>query len=145
MASEAASLGDVIRAARAAGADEFIRRLPLGYETVVEEGARNMSSGQRQRIALARALVREPRLLLLDEVTSALDAESANAVQASLERLRKSRTIILATHDLSMVRHADLIVVLDGGACVGQGRHADLLQRSAVYHSLWGEQARHVG
>jgi len=128
-------------AARAAAADDFVRALPDGMETIVGTGGALLSGGQRQRVALARALLRNPRILLLDEATSALDAESEAAVQLALTRLRTGRTTIIVAHRLSTVRDADLVVVMADGRAVEQGSHAELLGQDGYYARLVRSQA----
>jgi subfamily B ATP-binding cassette protein MsbA len=127
---------DVAAAATAAAADGFIGALPEGYDTVVGERGLRLSGGQRQRIAIARAMLRDAPILLLDEATSALDSESERQVQAALARLMKDRTTIVIAHRLSTVANADRIYVIDGGAVVGEGTHAALLESNDVYARL---------
>lgn len=123
-------------AAQAAFAHEFIEDLPEGYNTFLGERGVRLSGGQRQRIAIARAMLKNPPLLLLDEATSALDAESERMVQAALESAMRDRTTLVIAHRLATVQKADLIVVLDHGALVEQGTHAELVARGGVYAGL---------
>jgi ATP-binding cassette subfamily B protein len=139
-----ATLADVMQACRLAGADEFIERLPRGYDTWIEEGSTNLSGGQRQRLAIARALITDPRILILDEATSALDAESEAIVNANLLSIAKGRTMIIVSHRLSSLVAADAILVLDQGRVEDLGRHDELLKRCEIYGSLWFQQHRHL-
>jgi len=141
MGRPGASEAEVVAAAQAAAAHDFIAALPEGYATVVGPSGGRLSGGQRQRVALARALLRDPRVLLLDEATSALDAENEAAVQAALARLRQGRTTIVVAHRLSTVRDADLVVALADGRAVEQGTHAGLLKRNGLYARLVRTQA----
>ena len=135
-----ATLAEVVEAARMAGADEFIDRLPQSYETIVEENGANLSGGQRQRIAIARALLMRPRLLIFDEATSALDPESEAIVQEHLDEIARDRTMVIVSHRLTSLAHADAILVLDRGKVVDCAPHAVLLQRCDVYQRLWRQQ-----
>ena len=128
-----ASEQQLIDAARAAYAHEFIERLPEGYSSFVGEGGVRLSGGQRQRIAIARAVLKDPRLLLLDEATSALDAESEYQVQQALQRLMANRTTIVIAHRLATVVKVDKIAVLDHGQLVALGRHSELIESSPLY------------
>jgi len=136
-ASEAA----VEAAARAANAHEFIAALPEGYQTRLGERGTRLSGGQRQRIAIARALLRDPPILVLDEATSALDTESERLVQEALNRLMQDRTVLVIAHRLATVRHADLILVVEGGRIVERGSHAELLGAGGLYARLCRPQA----
>lgn len=131
----------VVRAARLAGAHDFILALPEGYDTVVGEQGTSLSGGQRQRIAIARALVADPRILIFDEATSALDYESERIVQANMRAIAADRTVFIIAHRLTAVQHADRILVVDRGRVVEQGSHGQLLQSGGVYASLWRMQA----
>jgi ATP-binding cassette subfamily B protein len=139
-----ASFEEMVYAARLAGAEEFIDKLPRGYETFIYEGSPNLSGGQRQRLAIARALITNPKVLILDEATSALDAESEAIVNANLRRIAHGRTMIVISHRLSSLVHADAILVLDQGEVHDIGRHHDLLARCDIYRGLWQQQNAHV-
>ncbi|WGV28404.1 peptidase domain-containing ABC transporter [Halotia branconii] len=135
-----ATLEEVIEAAQLAGADEFIKQLPMGYETQIGEGGGMLSGGQRQRLAIARALLGNPRLLLLDEATSHLDSESERIIQNNLKTILQGRTSLIIAHRLSTVRHADLILVLDRGLLVESGTHDQLIARRGHYFYLNQQQ-----
>jgi ATP-binding cassette subfamily B protein len=131
-----ASDEEIVEAAKAANAHEFISALPDGYDSFLGEGGARLSGGQRQRIAIARALLRDAPLLLLDEATSALDAHGERLVQQALERLMKTRTTVVIAHRLATVRAADRIIVMDAGRIVEQGDHASLAGAGGLYASL---------
>ena len=137
-----ASEAEVIAAARAAHAHEFIERLPSGYDTVVGERGVKLSGGQRQRVAIARAILKDPAILVLDEATSSLDTESERLVEDALGRLLVGRTTLIIAHRLSTVRRADRLVVLDRGRIVEEGTHAALLARGGLYARLYQRQFR---
>ncbi len=137
----AASSEEVIEAATAAGAHEFISALPDGYDSLVGELGSNLSGGQRQRIAIARAFVRDSKLLILDEPTSALDTETERRIQMSLQNLMRGRTTIMIAHRLSTIRDADRIVVLEAGRVVETGTHAALISAGNAYARLYGNGA----
>ena len=138
------TLDDVVKAARLAGAEEFIERLPMGYDTFIEEGSANLSGGQRQRLAIARAVIADPKLMILDEATSALDPESEALVNANLTRLSKGRTMVIVSHRLSSLVDCNLILVMDRGAVVDMAPHRTLLERCSIYRTLWAQQNRHM-
>jgi len=137
-----AAFEEVVWAARQAGAEEFIERLPEGYDTPLEEGGANLSGGQKQRLAIARALVRRPSLLLLDEATSALDPESEMIVQDNMAHIVEGKTTIIVSHRLSSLRNCDMILVFEKGRVVGNGPHDGLLDSCLTYRRLWDKQSR---
>ena len=135
-----ASDADVIKAAQLANADAFIRSMPQGYDSQLEERGSNVSGGQLQRIAIARAVLGNPAVLLLDEATSALDAEAEAAVQLGLQQAMAGRTVLVIAHRLATVQGADQIVVLDKGCIVDQGSHDVLMRRGGRYRDLCERQ-----
>ncbi len=137
---QGASEEEIEQAAQHAAADEFIRELPQGYETLVGEQGIRLSGGQRQRLAIARAMLKNAPILLLDEATSALDTESERHVQAALKALMKGRTTVVIAHRLSTVVDADLICVIDKGRVAEQGTHLELLARDGIYKRLYDLQ-----
>jgi subfamily B ATP-binding cassette protein MsbA len=130
------SVEEIVAAAHAANAHDFIAEMPRGYETQIGDLGVRLSGGQRQRLAIARALLKNAPILVLDEATSSLDAESERAVQEALERLMAGRTVLVIAHRLSTVRRADQIAVLDAGRVVERGRHADLVAAGGLYRRL---------
>jgi subfamily B ATP-binding cassette protein MsbA len=135
-----ASIDEIRAACRLAHCDEFILRFPQGYDTVVGERGIKLSGGQRQRVSIARALLAEPRILILDEATSSLDSESEEMIQDALRRLREGRTTFVIAHRLSTIRSADQILVLEGGEIVERGTHDELLARQGRYRQLYDKQ-----
>jgi subfamily B ATP-binding cassette protein MsbA len=132
-----ATEAQIIAAAKLANADEFIVRMPGGYDTPIGERGATLSGGQRQRIGIARAFIRDAPILILDEPTASLDAESEELVMEGLDRLTKGRTVIMITHRLHTIRAADTIVVLHDGVVAEQGTHDDLLTRGGIYAGLY--------
>jgi ABC-type multidrug transport system fused ATPase/permease subunit len=140
-----ASEAEIVAAAKAACAHDFIMGFPLGYDTPVGEHGAQLSGGQRQRIAVARALVRNAPIILLDEATAALDSESEKQVQEAIEHLCQNRTTIVIAHRLHTIMHSDAILVVEGGEIVERGRHDDLLRRGGRYASFFRLQHRDTG
>lgn len=135
-----ATRAQIAAAAREANAEEFVLELPLGYETPVGERGTRLSGGQRQRISIARAVLRDPRILILDEATSALDSHSERLIEAALDRLLPGRTTLIIAHRLSTIRRANKILYIDGGRVVEMGTHDDLLARGGAYAALHAAQ-----
>jgi subfamily B ATP-binding cassette protein MsbA len=128
---------DIIRAAKAANAHDFISKLPLGYDTLIGEQGTKLSGGERQRISIARALLKDAPILILDEATSSLDTEAENEVQDALENLMKGRTTLMIAHRLSTIRNANRIIVLSAGEIVEEGTHESLLEKRGEYYKLY--------
>ncbi|RZJ10476.1 MAG: ATP-binding cassette domain-containing protein [Rubrivivax sp.] len=128
---------EIVAAARAAQADEFIQLLPEGYETLVGERGARLSGGEKQRIAIARAFLKNPPIMVLDEATSALDTRAERAIQGALERVARDRTSLIIAHRLSTIVNADEIIVMDGGRIAERGRHEALLAQNGLYFQLW--------
>jgi ATP-binding cassette subfamily B protein len=137
---EGASRNEVVAAARAARIHDFIADLPEGYDTTVGERGLKLSGGEKQRVAIARTILKDPPILILDEATSALDTHTEREIQAELKRLGENRTVLMIAHRLSTVVEADEIVVLDRGEVVERGRHAALLARGGRYAEMWARQ-----
>jgi ATP-binding cassette, subfamily B, bacterial HlyB/CyaB len=139
-----ATFEDIVAAADAAGASEFIERLPQGYNTMLEENAANLSGGQKQRLSIARSLLTKPRILILDEAASALDPESEAIFIRNLSRIAVGRTVIMISHRLSTLVNAHAILVMQQGKLVDSGKHAELLTRCETYQHLWNQQTSHL-
>jgi len=135
---------EVIEAARMANAHEFIERLPEGYQTKLGERGTTLSQGHRQLLAIARAILKSPRILILDEATSSVDTRTERLIQDGLAHLMKGRTSLVIAHRLSTIRHADQILVIKDGRIVERGRHQELLERQGVYHELYMSQFRRL-
>jgi ATP-binding cassette subfamily B multidrug efflux pump len=133
---------EVEAAARLANADFFIRRLPQGYQTAVAERGSNLSQGQRQLLAIARTILADPRILVLDEATSSVDTRTETHIQGALLQLMKGRTSFVIAHRLSTIREADEILVIDAGRIVERGTHSQLLAKRGFYHGLYMSQFR---
>lgn len=132
---------EVIAAAKIANAHEFIMQMEDGYDSLVGDRGQKLSGGQRQRLSIARAVLKNPPIMILDEATSALDTESERLVQQALENLMKNRTSLVIAHRLSTIKHADEIVVIDHGEIVERGLHQDLLEQKGIYRKLHDMQA----
>ncbi|MDF1635593.1 peptidase domain-containing ABC transporter [Mycoplana sp. MJR14] len=139
-----ASIEEIVEVARMAGAEEFVERLPRGFETMLEENGANLSGGQKQRLAIARALLTNPKLLIFDEATSALDPDSEAIIRQNLGRIAAGRTVIIVSHRLSTLVDADAILVVDRGKVADIGRHDQLVSRCMTYRHLWSQQTRQV-
>ena len=139
-----ATFEEIVEAAAAAGADEFIERLPMGYDTLLEENAANLSGGQKQRLSIARSLLSKPRILILDEAASALDPESEAIFIRNLSKIAVGRTVVMISHRLSTLVNANTILVMQQGRLMDSGRHADLLTSSDTYRHLWNQQTSHL-
>ena len=126
----------IIQMAKISGADEFIAKLPEGYDTMVGERGSTLSGGQKQRIAIARALITNPKILIMDEATSALDYESESIIMKNMKNITKGRTTFIIAHRLSTVRNCDVIVVLDKGNIIEIGTHDELMNKNGYYKFL---------
>lgn len=135
-----ASDTDIIRAAKAARADHFIRTLPEGYKTVLNEEASNISQGQKQLLTIARAILADPTILILDEATSSVDTRTEVHIQEAMNELMKGRTSFVIAHRLSTIRNADLILVMNKGTIIEQGTHDELMEQDGFYADLYNSQ-----
>jgi ATP-binding cassette subfamily B protein len=139
-ANPAASQGDIETVAKNAQIHDFIESLPNGYKTLVGERGLKLSGGEKQRVAIARTLLKNPAILILDEATSALDSVTEEGIQSALEAVSANRTTLVIAHRLSTIVNADKIIVMDKGKIVEQGEHAQLLKKNGLYKELWEQQ-----
>ena len=139
-----ATIEEIVAAAQAAGAEEFIERMPKGYDTLLEENASNLSGGQKQRLSIARSLLAKPNILILDEAASALDPESEAIFIRNLSRIAVGRTVVMISHRLSTLVNADAILVMQHGRLSDAGKHEELLARCETYKHLWNQQTSHL-
>jgi len=137
-----ASFEEIVAAAQAAQAHEFIEQMPQGYDTLVGERGVTLSGGQKQRVAIARALLKDPRILILDDATASVDAETERLIQIALEHLMQGRTSFVIAQRLSTVRKADLVLVLERGRIAARGTHEELLRTSGLYAEIYHRQLR---
>lgn len=140
---EGATFEEVVTAAKAAHADHFIRTLPDGYDTVLNEEASNISQGQKQLLTIARAILANPRVLILDEATSSVDTRTETYIQNAMTRLMEGRTNFVIAHRLSTIKDADLILVMNHGDVIEQGNHEELLEKKGFYADLYNSQFAH--
>jgi subfamily B ATP-binding cassette protein MsbA len=136
LGKENAAEEEIVAAARIANAHEFITALPMGYDTNIGDSGNKLSGGQKQRLSIARAVLKNPPIMILDEATSALDTESERLVQDALERMMENRTSIVIAHRLSTIQNAHTIVVLQQGEIVEKGTHAELMAMQGIYYNL---------
>ena len=135
-----ATIDEIVAAAKAAHVDSFVRTLPEGYDTMLDEDASNLSSGQKQLLTIARAFLANQSILILDEATSNVDTRTEVLIQGAMARLRQGRTSFVIAHRLSTIREADTIIVMDHGHIVEQGSHEDLMVRRGLYFDLYNSQ-----
>ena len=133
-------MDDVIRASKAVNAHEFIEKLPNGYDTIVGEGGSKLSTGQKQLISFARAIIADPKILILDEATSSIDTKTEEVVQEVTQKLLKGRTSFIVAHRLSTIQNADIILVVKNGEVIEKGSHAELLKLKGEYYELYKNQ-----
>jgi ATP-binding cassette subfamily B protein len=135
-----ASEADIIKAAKSVGAHEFIMNLPKGYQTILRDGGSDLSVGQKQLLAFARAIVRNPTIMILDEATSSIDTETEAMIQKAINQTLKGRTAIVIAHRLSTIVDADRILVMEAGKIIEDGNHRALMAQKGVYHKLYMNQ-----
>ncbi|BDZ71316.1 hypothetical protein GCM10025861_18330 [Methanobacterium petrolearium] len=140
-----ASPEEVYEVARQANCHDFIQKLPDGYNTMVGEGGSTLSGGEKQRISVARAILKDAPIILLDEATASLDPENESKIQAAIRKLVKSKTVVVVAHRLYSISDADQILVIKGGKIVEQGKHEELLENGGTYYRMWEEQQKAHG
>jgi ATP-binding cassette subfamily B protein IrtB len=140
-----ASRDQVIAAAKSAQCHEFIKKLGNGYDTMVGEGGSTLSGGEKQRISIARAILKDAPIVLLDEATASLDPENELLIQNAISELVKSKTLIVIAHRLSTIAHADKILVIDNGRIIERGKHAELIKKGGLYSRMWDKQQQARG
>jgi len=142
---ENASMDEIINAAKAARCHEFISKLPQGYDTVIGEGGNTLSGGEKQRVSIARAILKDAPIILLDEATASIDPENEICIQQAIDDLVKDKTLVVIAHRLSTIRNADKIVVIDEGNVIEQGKHDELIENKGKYKHMWDEQKKSGG
>ncbi|EQL09628.1 ABC transporter family protein [Clostridioides difficile CD88] len=135
-----ATMDEIVRAAKSARVDHFIRTLPQGYDTILTEDASNLSQGQKQLLTIARAILSDPSVLILDEATSSVDTRTEVEIQKAMNNLMKGRTSFVIAHRLSTIRDADLILVMKEGTIIEQGSHKELIEKKGFYEELYNSQ-----
>ena len=140
-----ASDEDIVKAAKMSKADEFINRLPKGYDTILTEGGNNLSQGERQLLAISRAILANPSILILDEATSSVDTRTEFKIQEAMVKLMENRTTFIIAHRLSTIRDADIIMVIDNGQIVESGNHSELINKKGYYYELYRSQFLNMG